>query len=516
MRLVNTRSLKFEEFDEPPGRYAILSHTWDHGKELSYQQMKEGSTIDENGVGWQKLYHTCRIAKAQDIPYAWIDTCCINKADIPELTESINSMFKWYQKAYVCYAYISDWEPGAGVAAFCDCKWFTRGWCLQELVAPYSVQFFDRGWNYCGDKSSLKHHIAKITRIDLDVLGESRLIHYKTVAQRMSWAAQRETSKVEDLAYCLLGIFNVSMPMLYGEGERAFMRLQEEIIKETNDLTVFAWKAGPGSPPYSGILAKSARDFASAGRMVQAVAGEEDEEFSMTNKGIKLNELLLLDSDSHDYILRLRCFDLADSRILGIYLRKVGANRFVRSRPQDLALAESKGESAIIYVAKYIPIVGDYVTEYVDSRRESAIHFRTPLDTPDFHLHQIHPRSLWDAPCRLFLTQGSPVFFGYVYFQPEWHDEFDSFVIACGTESVEGDLRGWCCVFQGEYFNKLKDKAEIGRTRSERSKSHAKTLRNRRGKDVAKHVSATIQKDLAYGKFVWCIDLQVTEREHIQ
>ena len=158
-------------------------------------------------------------------------------------------MYQWYRNIpEVCYAYLGDVRDGDKLHhALRKSNWFTRGWTLQELLAPSTVVFFDQNWNHIGTKGSLEEVISKITGID-------DFINFETacVAQKMSWASQRETTRVEDMAYCLLGLFNVNMPPLYGEGEKAFMRLQMEILKTSDDESIFAWyKDGfkPGRSP---------------------------------------------------------------------------------------------------------------------------------------------------------------------------------------------------------------------------------------------------------------------------
>lgn len=175
------------------------------------------------------------------------DRCCIDKTSSAELSEAINSMFRWYERARVCYAYLSDVSGDANlrvdVREFVESRWFTRGWTLQELVAPKSVLFYSkrgRGWHFLGSKEDLCDHISNITGIDTDTLYGAGL-ELASVARKMSWASQRETTRIEDTAYCLLGIFDVNMPLLYGEGEKAFLRLQEEILRSSYDYSLFAW-----------------------------------------------------------------------------------------------------------------------------------------------------------------------------------------------------------------------------------------------------------------------------------
>ncbi|KAK1760291.1 ankyrin repeat-containing domain protein [Echria macrotheca] len=254
MHLLHTRTLELQYFgnrDVPP--YAILSHRWE-AEEVTFQDVQSGNALTK--AGYSKLEGTCSLARSHGFEYAWIDTCCIDKTSSAELTEAINSMFHWYREATVCYVYLSDVRP------LCDAdesnptrldfqrsRWFTRGWTLQELLAPAMIIFFDQAWEEFGTKASLSSEISRITTIPEAVLQGTQSIDEISIATRMSWAAYRDTARVEDIAYCLLGIFNVNMPIMYGERERAFMRLQEEIIKVTDDHSVFAWNHNPGFHP---------------------------------------------------------------------------------------------------------------------------------------------------------------------------------------------------------------------------------------------------------------------------
>jgi hypothetical protein len=190
--------------------------------------------------GYTKITQTCCLALGDNLEYAWVDTCCIDKSSSADLSESINSMFKWYANAIVCYAFLSDYVPGK--MKLKECRWWTRGWTLQELLAPESVVFYDATWEIMGKKLSLVDSISEITSIQKPVLLDSRRIASQTASQRMTWAASRQTTRIEDEAYCLLCIFDIHMPLLYGEGRMAFRRLQEEIIKRKADMTIFYWE----------------------------------------------------------------------------------------------------------------------------------------------------------------------------------------------------------------------------------------------------------------------------------
>lgn len=163
--------------------------------------------------------------------------CCIDKTSTAELSEAINSMFRWYRKAEICYAYLADVK---GTTDLAQSRWFTRGWTLQELCAPAVIIFYSSNWQYIGSKFELRERLQHITGIEEEVLTTGQ-IYTVSVARRMSWAANRQTTRVEDLAYCLMGIFDVNMPLLYGEGKRSFIRLQEEIMKVSDDHSLFAW-----------------------------------------------------------------------------------------------------------------------------------------------------------------------------------------------------------------------------------------------------------------------------------
>jgi hypothetical protein len=245
MRLVNTRTLRFEEFDHPEiPAYAILSHTWGEG-ELVYEDLLTSERVVGKENGCSKLENTVQRAAAVGIEYCWIDTCCIDKKNPSELSEAINSMFNWYKEAKVCYAYLvdvpSNEDPSQAGSRFRKSRWFTRGWTLQELLAPQSVVFFASDWKRIGRKKGLAPTIEEVTRIPQKFLLGADL-DTATVAQRMSWAARRKTKKEEDIAYCLWGIFGVNMPLIYGEREKgAFRRLQLEILKSSDDTSIFAW-----------------------------------------------------------------------------------------------------------------------------------------------------------------------------------------------------------------------------------------------------------------------------------
>jgi hypothetical protein len=233
----------------PP--YAILSHTWgeDH-EEVTVRDIIEGS--GRNKAGYAKLIFCGKQAAKNDLQFFWIDTCCIDKTSSAEFSEAINSMFRWYQDAARCYVFLSDVsirDVNDDRRSIEKSKWFTRGWTLQELLAPTSVEFFDQEGDRIGDKDSLMSQITTITGIPTSALQGSPLSQFSVEVKR-SWLGDRQTKRVEDAAYCLLGIFNVFMPLIYGEGrERAFIRLWEEINKPFYDLSSALSSQAPFTEP---------------------------------------------------------------------------------------------------------------------------------------------------------------------------------------------------------------------------------------------------------------------------
>ncbi|KAB5523852.1 heterokaryon incompatibility protein-domain-containing protein [Coniochaeta sp. 2T2.1] len=260
MRLLHTGTLKFQDFAEstlPP--YAILSHTWDESEEVSLQDMI--SPYQSTKRGYVKITETCRLARSQGLDYAWIDTCCIDKTSSAELTESINSMFRWYHKASVCFVYLSDLHTAVAGPEMAQCAWFSRGWTLQELLAPSTLGFYNSSWIMVGTKAQLEKDVSDITRIPATAIRGIIPLKSFSVAQKMSWASQRVTTRTEDVAYCLLGLFDIHMPLIYGEGSRAFRRLQEEISTQASDLTLFSWVPAETAPGYCSMLASSPSEF---------------------------------------------------------------------------------------------------------------------------------------------------------------------------------------------------------------------------------------------------------------
>jgi hypothetical protein len=331
------------------------------------------------------------------VGYIWIDTCSIDKSSSSELSEAINSMYRWYEKSMVCYAYLEDVEENYDDAyedtdedtnndsidsldgnvkqSIQKSRWFTRGWTLQELIAPSRILFFSKNWVLLGAKNaknweperSLIKLLSSITTIPEAVLADPSQRTSCSVAKKMSWAARRKTTREEDMAYSLLGIFEVNMPLLYGEGTRAFRRLQEEIIKETDDQSLFAWGLKQRRfPPYlfdefafdPEILAPNPSAFAMSAKIVPFPSAPNRQPYTMTNKGLRIDLRLLEESRAHTPVALLDCHYEDDfTGVIGIVLKRTLNTsvfaRFSMGFPRRWSIKETEdAEVRTIYVSK--------------------------------------------------------------------------------------------------------------------------------------------------------------------
>jgi len=246
--------LKFS--DDEVTEYAILSHRWieqevDYNEVVKLAKMTEEERSEIHQCdGYRKILQSCEQATKDRYEWLWVDSCCIDKRSSAELSEAINSIYRWYVNSRICYVYLHDVHDSSFPTARDDERypwsnswpeWFLRGWTLQEMIAPRDVRFFNRDWHPIGDKSTLSPILEDITRVPWHILKEGLSSNRPCVAQIMSWAANRKTTQVEDRAYSLMGLLDVNMPLLYGEGKKAFHRLQLEIIRTSNDYSIFAW-----------------------------------------------------------------------------------------------------------------------------------------------------------------------------------------------------------------------------------------------------------------------------------
>ena len=294
MWLLNTRTYQLKEFtgfelEHTP--YAILSHRWEPEDETySFQSIKAiyikrvttddgesmppvslfpfefcASPVDANSPSPvhpptptppEKVVNFCSLAAQEGYEWVWLDTCCIDKTSSAELSEAINSMYEWYELAAVCYTYLADVPdddvPELPDSYFRRSRWHTRGWTLQELIAPrYHIFLSGPNWTVLGSKLTLAHVLEEVSGIEAEVLNHQKPVGAVSVAKRMWWASKRQTTRIEDEAYSLMGIFGVNMPTVYGEGQNAFVRLQEEILKDRKSTRLNSSHSGESRMPSS-------------------------------------------------------------------------------------------------------------------------------------------------------------------------------------------------------------------------------------------------------------------------
>lgn len=315
-------------------------------------------------------------------------------------------MFHWYRESDVCYVYLADYEHRAiPEEQLPKCEWLSRGWTLQELLAPYDVRFYDKTWGFIGDKSSFGNLISKITSIPERVLsGEDQLSAY-SVAQRMSWAASRKTTRIEDTAYCLLGIFDINMPLLYGERHKAFYRLQKEILENVHDLTIFAWNpTGDNYEMFNGVLARSPLDFGFSSDVVTYDTGSNL--CSVTSVGVHTDSTIWVQGASRHvkFYLRVGLRENSDEVIV-IPLKMGGPNRFERLPGTIFGPSDIESGPVAQWQAKSDISIGVYLlTKPVEYSFPSQSCIQI---SPELRICSVAPYNLWNDRDHLFYYSGT-------------------------------------------------------------------------------------------------------------
>jgi len=372
-------------------------------------------------------------------------------------------MFQWYAHSRACYVYLEDFtlssinveddtcricctkfsEPESQSDRWClnclsKCRWFTRGWTLQELIAPRQIMVYDKNWALVGKLESfddnLKRVISSITGIPHIYLNGATEIRAASVAQRMSWASRRETTREEDMAYCLLGIFDVNMPLLYGEGSKAFTRLQEEILKSSDDQSLFAWNISRNlTGPYwkgdekaswknkgnllTSLLAPSPKSFLDSSAIIPAHRSRKhtDAPYHMTNRGLRIDLPLLQNAIrggalTYEIILRghdlcyatLRCVDMTQpASPLALVIFRLEGDSFARYQPDEpIATTVFRPvyrdiAPSSIYFPKYPTFPGELLEKFWQRRPTmSLIVGSMPFS---WSLSSVLPTAYWDA-----------------------------------------------------------------------------------------------------------------------
>ncbi|KAI1661255.1 HET-domain-containing protein [Daldinia decipiens] len=459
IRLIHCGEWKLHEFD--PGEvpnYAILSHRWfadasGNPEEVTYQDFQarlEGNQ-ERHARSWAKVEKARDIAWGLNIQWIWIDSCCINNRDIPELSEAINSMYQWYAQSQVCIVYLSDVDR----TELGPSSWFFRGWTLQELIAPSRVLFYNKLWEYCGSRNGysiddvydmdtdLSNRIAMISRIDPQLLklnDSNRIKRYLSsvpACQKMSWAAKRETTRKEDMAYCLIGIFGISrMHLGYGEGDKAFIRLQEEIIMQTSDPTLFAWvvkdinECNPDNilkthdiehidslfkfnQSLHGVFACHPREFDSANKVKPTQHAMYNDEITITSKGVKFIAALWGKGLDSPFTMPLYCYDEKPSSPLGIHMRWVGGSVYARTNITSVTYVSDEPVSIPSQDDIFVTHKIYHLQDCLSNLHQNSIRLPKTIYThglPNFGLLErikVSPGFLWCEEHNLLMTYGT-------------------------------------------------------------------------------------------------------------
>ncbi|KAK3938451.1 heterokaryon incompatibility protein-domain-containing protein [Diplogelasinospora grovesii] len=440
MRLINVQTLTLQEFPGEIPKYAILSHTWGDD-EVTFKDFTLDIEAAKLKKGFEKIQHCIGQTESDGLQYCWVDTCCIDKSSSAELSEAINSMFAWYRSSERCYIYLADVDVRVRQSVslrrqLMRSRWFLRGWTLQELLAPNWRCFYDRNWLELAAQI-LHRTIEEASGIPIRTLRSfSPTSREDCVAVKMSWAANRQTTRVEDMAYCLMGIFDVNMPLLYGEGSKAFIRLQEEIMRHTHDHSIFCWSDPAASlSTYRGLLARSPVEFAHSKdiethdptydadesvRNLQPHVLRGGRSYGMTNRGLGI-ELPLFSNRpgggiSEEYSACLGCRDRKFGHHCHLVLAKLnGEGQFARvdvhRHPACLPGAYTcqlemlRTSEVFVHQNPAVPF------EYTSSRIGKAlIHFNNWHPESPPKILRVDPSEAWDGESRVIkFGIGKPV-----------------------------------------------------------------------------------------------------------
>ncbi|KAK4119256.1 HET-domain-containing protein [Parathielavia appendiculata] len=604
MRLINNESLALEFFMGTPPAYAILSHTWED-EEVTFEDFTDADPQARTlKKGFGKIAMTCELARRVGLTHSWVDTCCIDKRSSAELTEAINSMFQWYAAAAICFAWLADLAPEAEAEAEAEdaaalsrlslaqqhphppaqhartilglkqCRWFTRGWTLQELIAPRIVQFYDRDWHFRGTKANLSAQLTRITSVNQEVLANPAGMRRLSVAARMAWAAGRETTRAEDMAYCLLGIFDVNMPMLYGEGDRAFLRLQEAIASQTNDLSLFAWMAQDSTAAavsgqkadsrvfsagksqqqtHRGVFASSPAEFRGAASIQLLSSTAYNPEFIITNKGLRMNARIFAGEDAA-YFLGLNCAHVDNidrpsslkqgqhastsptatpGEQLGIWIQQHGGGIYTRVRPHEHARQPPGAKATVgrIFLARAVSAEQSLELEGSQDRALVLRRGFNDLATTyspafPFYANMVLPEEQFDRRRRMFVTQGTGSFAACAQFLARYDCELvreevvgaaEGFFLAFGWRS--GEEAPWVSIVsvsqreaQLAMGNADKMAAAIGGRENSKASLMVRDVRGW----ITKVIHVSVDAVATEGRVVYYIDMDIVDApEHV-
>lgn len=339
MRLINTEEYQVHDFFDTLSipRYAILSHCWG-ADEVCFGDLRDPSLASEK-LGLQKVKESCLQAGNLGFQWLWVDLACVDRSSSAELSEAINSMFNWFRQSQACIVYLSDVDYVEDIQEqeknIRQSQWMRRPWTLQELIAPQNMRFYAANWILIGTKESLLPLLSEVTQVDKAVLENAEHLSGFSIGRIMSWAANCEASRVEDIAYSLLGLFGVSMPIIYGEGQKAFTRLQEKIFKRSDDATLFAWQSPNSNHKYRGLFSISPYEFAHFARQPKTTPLRIHGDVYFSHGGVTIeSDFGVLGGAEQDLVLMLYGGKPSDDRpCIGIVFHDCDG-RFVRSAAQ--------------------------------------------------------------------------------------------------------------------------------------------------------------------------------------
>lgn len=474
MRLLDVNDVNNLAFYEPPPnkipKYAILSHRWLDG-EVSFQEVL--TEAGKKKAGYEKIKKCAQTAREHGFGYIWVDTCCIDKSSSAELSQAINSMAQWYAEAAICYAYLADvafpedYVDEEEIESFWEkmkqSDWFKRGWTLQELIFPKELWFYARDWHYIASKSQFSIPISSITGIDSELLSAEdpeRKVHRFSVAERMSWAARRITARPEDVAYCLIGLFGVNVPLLYGEGGiRAFRRLQGAIISLSDDHSLLAWLSlktdldnDNDGLPSIGPLAESPDQFTYSGAIVPVPTGIGYPSFNLTSRGLCIN----LQIDRHQFpkvpnmcVAWLDCAERGCPNRIAISLQYLPVSGTYcinkRSHPGSVSAPLDAARETILIdnLASYSTVYKSLgpVAFVLRSKGASQLH--------DFKPQAIFPDAGWISKSQIILpfeTSPGDWRFGVIFMRSQ--PEQSEFAVIAGFIDCDKGPYTWCQLAQ--------------------------------------------------------------------
>ncbi|PPJ54643.1 hypothetical protein CBER1_07663 [Cercospora berteroae] len=509
MWLLNARTRRLENFIDDrqmDTAYAILSHTWAK-EEVGFDDIHHDRA--KSMSGYRKINYACKQALKDGIGYVWVDTCCIDKKSSAELSEAINSIYRWYYNAQVCYAFLEDvWTPMEDLCevhdrstfsrmkdAIAASRWFTRGWTLQELIAPSRVEFYDMIWNPLGLKEEVLLPLSQITGISTFVLRDRNQLPRASIAQRMAWASDRTTSRLEDQAYCLLGLFDVNIPLMYGEGKKAFVRLQEEIIQsrswEGQDHSILAFRSVHGD-----LLASSPGEFGHCNNILRStLAG--DGTFELSKRGLRISlrgsTLPVMGQDQkesdrtgNDVMVMLDCTRYGGKSRVGLRLRaRPPIDRAGRPRLDA-------GREELIY--DRLPDLVDLSTlDPVDFHRMEVTIARKPFSWPTVSRHLVI-----DCPEAVLhldnVCTARNCGFSSQCLEQYWTNESGNHVVLSDDGKVGRGRIKMALGSDGKLFTDFKVKFPAPRSDTAGRAAHGSaTLRSRECPDILVHVEADVK-----------------------